>query len=109
MRISRPTLNAAGMAMLALVLAGCASEPSARQAAGPSATELAAMLAATGEAGVPASHIAHLNCTEVSAAPGEYPCSWKQERATGSWHLRSAVVARKGQNWIFIDGPDEQF
>ncbi|MBD3729697.1 MAG: hypothetical protein IE933_08335 [Sphingomonadales bacterium] len=55
------------------------------------------------------SRIAKLKCSEISEEPGEFPCSWKQERPTGSWHLRSAVVAREGDQWIFIDGPDEQF
>lgn len=99
--------NLAPALTLLLVLAGCASGP-ARQT-GPSMAELASMLSAKSGKDMPVSRIAKLKCSEISEEPGEFPCSWKQERPTGSWHLRSAVVAREGDQWIFIDGPDEQF
>jgi hypothetical protein len=77
---------------------GCATA----QVVGPNALEFSALHAAQCE-----DHAAQaklLRCSDIEEEPTEYSCRYKLPEASGGWKTYQAIVARDGNQWVWLDG-----
>ena len=87
------------MVAAALLLAG-AGTAAAAAPVGPSVKQFTALRAASGETCPP---LRQLSCKALGD-PTEYKCSYQEQFDGEPWITSTALVARDGSGWTWLDG-----